>query len=139
EWYFVDDAGDQVIEYANEGMDVTWASISYTLTANVEVLCLDGNAAISGSGNALNNELVGNNAANTLSGLDGADTLRSYGGDDFLWGGNSKDKLFGDDGDDVLIGGADADQLTGGKGADTFMFRTLNDSSTSAADQIMDF
>ena len=34
--YFVDNAGDVVIENANEGNDTVYASIDYGLTANVE-------------------------------------------------------------------------------------------------------
>ena len=40
--YFVDNAGDAVIENAGEGTDAVFASVNYTLTANVEALVLQG-------------------------------------------------------------------------------------------------
>ncbi|WP_447983402.1 calcium-binding protein [Nitrospira sp. Nam74] len=72
--YLVDDSGDVVIENPNEGTDTVKSSISYTLGLNVENLTLTGNAAINGTGNALNNTLTGNSAANVLAGGLGNDT-----------------------------------------------------------------
>ena len=37
--YFVDDAGDMVFENANEGTDAVFATVDYTLSANVETWC----------------------------------------------------------------------------------------------------
>ena len=71
--YFVDNAGDKVIEKAGEGTDTVNALISYQLTANVENLLLGGTSAINGAGNALDNTLTGNAADNTLWGLAGKD------------------------------------------------------------------
>ena len=72
--YVVDNAGDLVIENAGEGIDQVKSSITYTLTDNVENLTLTGIAgiagqthpAIDGTGNVLDNVIVGNDAANTL-------------------------------------------------------------------------
>ena len=50
--YFVDNAGDVVIENLNEGSDTVYASVDYRLTANVEYLVLQGSAG-KGYGNAL--------------------------------------------------------------------------------------
>jgi len=55
------------------------SSLTYTLGANVENLTLTG-AAANGTGNTLNNVIVGNAAANVLTGGDGADTLTGAGG-----------------------------------------------------------
>ena len=53
--YFVDSTGDRVIENPGQGVDTIWASVTYTLQANVENLTLTGLSAINGSGNALAN------------------------------------------------------------------------------------
>jgi Ca2+-binding RTX toxin-like protein len=85
--YTVDVAGDVVTELANEGTDTVLSSVNYTLTDNVENLTLAGSAKI-GTGNALNNAIIGNDAANTLSGGAGNDRLEGGKGYDFLLGGN---------------------------------------------------
>jgi len=114
--YYVDHKADLVIEGANGGYDQVFASISYTLTDNVERLVLTG-AALTGRGNEIDNTLVGNALNNTLYGMDG------------------NDRLFGGGGDDVLVGGAGRDRLWGGSGADTFRF----DSPAEGGDTILDF
>jgi len=78
--YVVDNAGDTVTEAANAGTDTVKSSLTYTLGANVENLTLTGAAAVNGTGNALNNVIVGNTAANVLNGGSGADTLTGGGG-----------------------------------------------------------
>ena len=80
--YVVDNTNDIVIENANEGTDRVNASVSYTLGSNVENLTLTGTAAINGTGNALNNILIGNSGANILNGGLGADTMKGGLGDD---------------------------------------------------------
>lgn len=72
--YMVDNIGDMVMEYVNEGTDLVQSSASYALTANVEHLTLTGTGSINGAGNALNNRLTGNSAANQLAGGAGNDT-----------------------------------------------------------------
>ncbi|MDB5433586.1 MAG: hypothetical protein JWP35_4702 [Caulobacter sp.] len=113
--YVVDDAGDQVIEAGGEGYDSVKASISYTLTANVERLDLMGAANLTATGNALDNTLKGNSGDNILSGLAG------------------KDSLAGGDGHDTLIGGAGHDWLQGGAGADDFMLDAVGATETAGA------
>jgi Ca2+-binding RTX toxin-like protein len=80
--YFVDDVGDVVIEYAGEGLDSVYASINYTLGANLENLHLTDTGNINGTGNALANVLVGNSGNNTLNGGTGNDALHGGGGYD---------------------------------------------------------
>jgi Ca2+-binding RTX toxin-like protein len=80
--YFVDNAGDLVFENANEGTDAVFASVDYTLTANVEALVLQGAGNFSGTGNALNDSIFGNAGNNTLNGGAGADTLTGNAGND---------------------------------------------------------
>lgn len=132
--YYVDDAGDQVIEYfgAFSGLDLVYATISYTLPTAVENLRLLGTANLNGTGNTLNNAIYGNSGANILDGGDGRDLLVGKAGNDTLLGGAGNDRL---------IGGAGADTLTGGPGNDRFEYKDRTDSGTTAAtrDTITDF
>jgi Ca2+-binding RTX toxin-like protein len=84
DYYFVDSAGDQVVENAGAGIDVvlTWRT-SYTLGANVEDLVALSHADFHGTGNGLDNYIYG------------------YTGDDVLDGGAGNDRLFGDIGNDT--------------------------------------
>ena len=74
--YYVDDLADAVVESSGQGADRVLTTLNgLTLAGNVETLQLVGAAAISGTGNTLNNTIIGNNADNILSGGAGADAL----------------------------------------------------------------
>jgi Ca2+-binding RTX toxin-like protein len=120
--YFVDNAGDQVVENPGGGIDTVYSSINYTLPANVEKLQLIGPTATQATGNELDNTIIGNDAGDTLV------------------GGAGNDTLVGGAGNDVLVGGAGTDTLTGGRGADRFTF-VVGDLSAAPAstDTITDF
>lgn len=131
--YYVDSVGDSVIEHPNEGIDRITASISFSLEATgpgspleVEELLLGGTANINGTGNHLDNYIVGNSGRNELRGGRGHDRLL---------GGAGEDRLIGGDGNDTLTGNAGPDKLTGGAGADRFYFTE----PTDGVDQITDF
>ena len=109
--YYVDDAGDLLVEAAGADIDTVVSTITYILPANVEKLTLSGSAAINGTGNSLSNTLSGNAAANVLSGGDLGDVLNGKAGND---------TLVGDQGADKLNGGEGADRLEGGDGSDTY-------------------
>jgi len=131
--YIVDDRLDRVRETVDQGTDTIISSVSYTASANVEMLMLSGTTAVIANGNALANTLVGNDVANTLKGNDGADVLRGMGGKDSLQGGADAD---------VLDGGAGNDILNGGLGADRFVFDQpglATSTATASAERIMDF
>jgi len=86
--YIVDDEDDEIIENLNEGIDLVKASVSYTLSDNVENLTLTdgsvngGTAALNGTGNALANTITGNAGNNILDGGTGVDKLIGGNGDD---------------------------------------------------------
>ncbi|WP_324779516.1 calcium-binding protein [Thiobacillus sedimenti] len=101
--YTVDNLGDVLTERPNEGVDTVRSSISYTLGENLENLGLLGTAALDGTGNSLNNLLMGNAGNNVLHGDAGADTLIGYAGNDRLDGGTGNDFLYGGQGNDTYV------------------------------------
>jgi Ca2+-binding RTX toxin-like protein len=80
--YIVNNPGDTILEYLDQGFDTVQSSVTYKLAENVENLILTGSAAIDGTGNGLNNKLTGNSAANVLDGGAGDDTMIGGGGND---------------------------------------------------------
>ena len=100
--YIVDNARDVMPELAGEGTDTAKSSITYTLSANVENLTLTGTAAINGTGNVLDNVVLGNSSANTLTGGAGNDTLNGGAGADTLVGGTGNDTYVVDNTSDVV-------------------------------------
>lgn len=81
--YWVDNAGDTVMEYASQGVDTVHVVglIDYTLSVNVENLVLEA-LARNGTGNGLANTITGNDLPNVISGGLGNDTLTGGGGRD---------------------------------------------------------
>jgi serralysin len=89
--YLIDDAGDQVIEWAGEGTDTIVSGLAgYTLPDAVEALVLAPGGG-TGIGNSLANSLTGHAGANRLEGRGGADVLEGRGGNDTLSGGAGVD------------------------------------------------
>jgi predicted extracellular nuclease len=122
--YYVDDAGDQLIE--SSGIDTVFASIDYTLvnadnpalTGVFEKLVLTGTADIDGTGNTLSNHITGNSGSNVLTGGVGSDSL---------WGMDGADQLVGGTGNDILDGGAGDDVMEGGADSDTYLVDSAGD------------
>jgi Ca2+-binding RTX toxin-like protein len=112
--YVVSSLGDVVIERWNDGFDTVETELgAYTLGEGIERLVLSSwSGEQSGTGNALNNVLIGNNRANTLIGGAGDDTLDGAGGVDRLIGGIGDDTYRLDGVGDVVIENA-------GEGVDT--------------------
>jgi Ca2+-binding RTX toxin-like protein len=126
--YTVDDIGDVVTEYFNEGTDtVLTALASYALGTNVERLTGTLAAGQSLSGNELANVVTGGAGSDVLSGNGGDDTLRGNDGHDSLSGGSGTDVLEGGAGDDQLDGGAGTDTMRGGTGDDVYVVAESGD------------
>jgi Ca2+-binding RTX toxin-like protein len=166
--YLVDNAGDTVVEAADQGTDKVSTTLgSYALGANVEHLAYTGTGNFTGTGNALDNTITGGDGNDTLDGGAGADTLVGGHGNDsyavdsaldivvelanggtdtvatrlnaytlqadvenlsftgagnFVGTGNALDNiLLGGAGNDMLDGGAGADRMTGGSGSDRYV------------------
>ncbi|CCC96833.1 calcium-binding protein [Azospirillum baldaniorum] len=99
--YIVDNVRDVVRELVNEGVDEVRTSLnSYTLGANLERLTFIGTGNFAGTGNTLDNMIVGGSGNDTLTGGAGADTLI---------GGDGDDRFYFDDADAPLQGGAGFD------------------------------
>ncbi len=109
--YVIDNVGDSVTELENEGTDLVQSSVTYTLGNNVENLTLTGSSALTGTGNELDNVIVGNTGANTL---------RGYAGNDILDGGAGNDTMIGGVGNDTYVVNATGDVVTelAGEGTD---------------------
>jgi trimeric autotransporter adhesin len=131
--YVVDTLGDVVTENLNAGIDAVVSSISYVLGANVENLFLTGTANINGTGNALDNTIVGNSGDNSISGEAGNDTLIGVDGNDNIQGGDGNDTLIGAAGDDNLQGNSGEDLLLGGEGSDNLQGGDGNDTLIGGA------
>jgi Ca2+-binding RTX toxin-like protein len=107
--YFVDNPADVIVEAQNAGIDEVRASDSYTLPAWVNNLTLVDQAE-AGTGNGIDNAIVGNDAFNVLRGFGGNDTLIGGG----VISGETADNFIGGEGNDSMVGGS------AGNGFDVF-------------------
>ncbi|HRC26174.1 MAG TPA: type I secretion C-terminal target domain-containing protein [Alphaproteobacteria bacterium] len=105
--YYVDNAADNTVESAaGGGVDTVYASVSYTLRDNVEALYLSASGLV-GTGNSLNNTLVGTPGDDTLDGGLGADTMQGGLGNDTYKVDNIADTIVDTGGMDTVFSTAD--------------------------------
>lgn len=112
--FYVDDVSDLVYEKPNEGNDIVFTTVSFSLDTNltilnavlvsvgippavaangVENLTALGSANINLTGNALDNIINGNSGANIIDGGTGADTMAGGLGNDIYIVNNINDKV----------------------------------------------
>lgn len=130
--YYVDDAGDVVVEVAGGGAndEVRIRNLfSYVLPSDVENLTNTTDSAFVGTGNGL---------ANDLNGGGGIDTLYGRAGHDELNGGGGDDRLYGEGDHDILNGGDGSDDMAGGLGNDTYIVEQAGDSVTELLNEGID-
>ena len=102
DYYVISSTADKVTEAVDTSGNRDTIELhiaNFTLAANFEDLIL-GVGAVNGTGNAVGNEIIGNDLANLLT------------------GGAGNDELFGGNGNDTLNGGSQSDFVEGGLGAD---------------------
>ncbi|QGP78033.1 beta strand repeat-containing protein [Sphingobium sp. CAP-1] len=160
--YYVDNAGDVIVEHDGEGSDRVFATASVDLSGNfVEDLLLQGSANINGIGNALNNIIQANSGNNVLVGGAGIDILTyrsatsavtislaatgpqatggsgtdTVSGFEDLRGSLYSDHLTGDNGSNVIDGDWGADTMIGLGGNDIYIVDHALDNVVEVAGQ----
>jgi Ca2+-binding RTX toxin-like protein len=101
--FYVDHTEDTVLDYAIGGLDEIRSNISINLPDNIENLTLIGFDDINGTGNTINNYIIGNNGNNIITGASGNDTLDGGSGIDILIGGYGNDTFYIDNPEDIII------------------------------------
>ena len=91
--YVVNSVNDVILEQLNQGYDTVISSSNYILNANIEELRLVEGATINGTGNSLNNRIIGNSQDNILDGVTGADTMIGGLGNDTYYVDNLGDQV----------------------------------------------
>ena len=83
--YIVDSSDDVIVESGLQDIDLVKSSVSWALGNLLENLTLTGNQAINGTGNEMNNVIIGNDSSNTLDGgTGGVDRLTGLSGSDIF-------------------------------------------------------
>ena len=128
--YYVDNPSDVVTELAGEGTDTVHTTVSYALTANVEILIADSNAGLALTGNTLDNLIIGGDGNDRINGGRGADHMQGGAGNDTYMVDNIGDVITDTSGVDTVITridytlGSDIENLRAG--ADSGLILTGN-------------
>src|SRR5262249_52763897 len=103
--YIVNSIHDVVQEDPDSGIDTVQSAVTFAFATgdNLENLTLTGKSNIDGTGNELDNILIGNDGNNHLVSADGKDSLSGGLGNDTLDGGTGADTMAGGAGDDVYV------------------------------------
>ncbi|MBK6906587.1 MAG: calcium-binding protein [Rhodocyclaceae bacterium] len=139
--YVVTGLTDIIIEEANSGIDTVQSAASHTLADNVENLTLTGSGSVNGTGNALDNVIVGGTGKNILLGLAGNDSVTFGASSNTVDGGSGNDLIkvasqtyrYQYNSVNTLQGGTGDDRIESGNSADTYLFNrgdgrdTIND------------
>ncbi|RWP60554.1 MAG: calcium-binding protein, partial [Mesorhizobium sp.] len=96
--YYLDSAGDKVVESSGQGQDRVWTAVDYALSAgsSIEVLGTTedgGTTAINLTGNELAQTIQGNAGANVINGGGGVDKLSGFGGNDDYYADHAGDRV----------------------------------------------
>jgi Ca2+-binding RTX toxin-like protein len=124
--YYVDDAGDVVVEDEWAGWDEVRLAGGYLDVSSGWVEAV----IVSYAGGAT---VLGGAGLNWIDGGSGNDWFEGGGGDDVLSGNFGDDRLEGGDGDDELDGGMGSDTMIGGAGDDGYRVQQTGDVVTEAA------
>jgi Ca2+-binding RTX toxin-like protein len=82
--YVVDHTGVTVTESASQGIDFVQSAVTFTLGNDVDNLTLTGTTAINGTGNGIDNIIIGNTGSNTLVGGGGNGYIAGQRGQRYL-------------------------------------------------------
>lgn len=110
--------------FSADRMDVATTLGRYALDATTRNLAFAGTGAFVGTGNALDNVIVGGASKNTLSGGAGQDRLVGGADADYLDGGTGADTMLGGAGNDIYIVDDAGDVVTELAGGGTDEVRT---------------
>ena len=90
--YIVNSVNDAILEQRDERYDKVRSSCNTILNANIEELRLLDGYTINGTGNSLNNTIIGNGQNNILDGVTGADVMTGGAGNDTYYVDNVGDR-----------------------------------------------
>jgi trimeric autotransporter adhesin len=130
--FILNNASDVVQDTAGTATIVYAASASFTLPANLNVLTLQGSAAIRATGNAGNDIITANSGGDTLTAGSGSDTLVST-------VGTTVESLVGGTGNDVFVVNYSGDIVSVGSshGTDTIESSVSYTAASNVADLIL--